>query len=294
MNKANKKSSQKRHTVRNILLWLLVAFLIYILIGLLPGIDVSKYKYESNKVPEAFDGFKILQISDLHCKEFGTDQAKLLKKIEAQKPDIIVLSGDMIDGYHDSIEPSVTFLMKLSKLEIPVFFVNGNHETDKSGFKKKFDEACEKYGVNVINDMKIELTRENETINLYGFDWCVPAKYADMPTENKKFVLPFEMPDTSALNILINHNASVFPYIADIGFDLILAGHLHGGIIRLPFIGGLVNNNHSFGCKYEAGYDTIGTSTQITSRGMGDAIIAVPRFYNRPEIVVVTLKYAEN
>ena len=294
MKKKRKPLTRKQRVLRNILIALLLSGLFFILLGFLPGIDVSRYNYVSPKVPEAFDGFKILQISDLHCKEFGENQSKIIAKIKAQKPDIIVFTGDLIDGYHDSIEPAITLVKALAELGVPIYSVTGNHETDNKRFLKEYTKVCDECGIIPLDDKTTANTKNGESINLCGFEWCVPAKYADMPTENKKYVMPFEKPSADTLNILLNHNASVFPYITDQNFDLILAGHLHGGVIRLPFIGGLLNNSHGFGCKYEAGAETIGTTTQITSRGLGDALIPIPRFYNRPEIVVVTLKHAGN
>lgn len=296
MKKPRKKLTKFQRVLRNILVALLMVILFFIIFGLLPGIDVTRYKYVSNKVPKAFDGFKILQISDLHCKEFGKDQEKLIKKIDAQKPDIIVFTGDLIDDYHDSIEPTLKLIRTLAEKDYIMYRVSGNHEPDKRMFERELDKVCTECGVISLDDKITLLERDGETIRLCGFAWCVPAKYADMPTENKKYVLPYPKPDTDMLNILLNHNASVFPYISDLTFDLVLAGHIHGGIIRLPFVGGLIDNTHgiNFGCKYEAGVATIGTTTQITSRGLGDAIVPVPRFYNRSEIVVVTLKNTDN
>ncbi len=290
--KRKKKLTKFQRILRDILVGLALAILAFILLGFLPGIDVSRYNYVSAKVPKAFDGFKILQISDLHCQKFGTDQEKLIKKIDAQKPDIIVFTGDLIDDYHDSIEPAVKLIRALAEKEYSMYRVSGNHEPDSRSFEAELDRVCTECGVVDLDDKITELEKDGQSVNLCGFAWCVPARYADMPTSNKKYVLPYPQPSTETLNILLNHNASVFPYISDLSFDLILAGHLHGGVIRLPFIGGLINNNHSFGCEYEAGFSTIGGTTQITSRGLGNAIIPIPRFYNRPELVVVTLKYA--
>lgn len=292
MKKAKKNLTRKQRILHNILVSLILIFLIFILLGFLPGIDVSRYQYFSDKVPKAFDDFTILQISDLHCEEFGKDQAKLIKKIDAQKPDIIVFTGDLIDNYHDSIEPTVKLIRALAEKDYVMYRVSGNHEPDRHTFKNELDSVCRECGVTDLDDKTITISKGMQSIRLCGFAWCVPAKYADMPTSNKKYVLPYENPDTDMLNILLNHNASVFPYIADLNFNLILAGHLHGGVIRLPFIGGLIDNSHgiSLGCKYGAGVTTINACTQITSRGLGDAIIPVPRFYNRPELVVVTLK----
>lgn len=268
--------------LKKIALTLITILVLFILLGLNPCIEVTNYTYQSSEIPAAFDNYKICQISDLHCKSFGKNNETLLKKIQAFSPDIVVFTGDIVDENHTDLSSVEALLRGLSKLNIPGFYVTGNHEleTDASKQYEALLSYMAAYGVTNLDDCSITLTKEEESISLTGCKWY------------SKYLINFLSPTTpEGFHILLYHGADFFDLISDYNYDLVLAGHVHGGILRSPFGNiGLLGNSGEFFPKYTAGIyqNPYQTSTMIVSRGLGDSIL--PRFYNRPELVCITLK----
>ena len=256
-------------------------FIIYLIIGLCKnGLQTTHYVYRSSKLPKSFDGYKIVVISDLHQKKFGNHQKELLEQIKKQQPDIIVLTGDLVDHNHQKMESITDFIRGASGIA-PVYFVSGNHECDRrAAYQYEYlRELMNQYGVKELNYDVCEIKKENEVIRLTGIPYC-----------GKRISERLFYADESYFNILLYHCSDAFDVISSFGYDIVLSGHTHGGIIRLPFVGGLLGNNRSFFPKYAGGVFCKNQSTLFSSRGLGDATI--PRFYNPPEIVVITLQCA--
>lgn len=261
-----------------ILISLLAILCIYITIGLQQQLEITNYIYESSKIPEKFDGYKILQISDLHCETFGTSQEDLLASIFSCSPDIIVMTGDIVDEDHDDIS-SVEDLLKGLDFAFPIYYVTGNHELDSNAASQyqQLLDLFSQYQVVDLDDSSSVISIEDSRIYLHG------RKYLS------KYVVDYLQPaDTSVFNILLYHGSDNFDAISNFQYDLVLSGHAHGGIVRLPFLGGVFGNSGNLFPKYDAGMFTVGNSTLISSRGLGKTII--PRFYNNPELVLITLK----
>lgn len=261
-----------------ILLIIILIFGIYIPIGFINNLVTTDYIYTNNKIPKEFDGYKILVISDLHCKNFGKNQDVLISAIENANPDIIVITGDTIDEYHLVLD-SVEDLFKGIQDIAPIFHITGNHELSYSSIAQyeKLQALMDKYNIVDLDNSQKEISIDNSTINIFG------SKYYS------KYVTQFlKTPDISQFNILLYHGSDDFDIISPFGYDLVISGHAHGGVIRLPFIGGVIGNDGEFFPKYTKGMYNSQTSTLLVSRGLGN--IFIPRFYNKPEIVVVTLK----
>lgn len=252
---------------------------IYIVIGFTrTKLVVSEYTIETDKIPEEFDGFKIVQISDLHDKNFGSNQLDLIQKVKDQKPDIIILTGDIVDKKNDDPEPVKDMLAGISQIA-PVYFVTGNHELDMDSVNQyaTMKEEFKTYDVTNLDDSYVEIKRGSSKIMLYGMQY----RMYDMESFIQK-----TNPDT--FNILMYHSSEAFSTIKGHGYDLVFSGHTHGGIIRLPFVGGVIGNSGSLFPKYSSGVYDESQSKLVSSRGLGDT--KLKRFYNPPEIVSVTLK----
>ena len=263
-------------TRKSITLLCLGLFFFYIIIGFYNPLVVTNYTYTSSKIPESFDGYRILQISDFHCQDFGAQESDLIKAIRDANPDIIVFTGDSIDDEHP-IDNYAHLLEGIHDLA-PLYYINGNHEYDKLAPLAESLTLHEKYDVVDLNDASVILTRENDSILLSGLDF---RKTMQNLRNNIAYA------NTSYFNILLYHGTDKFDGIAPYNYDLVLSGHTHGGIIRLPFIGGIITNQKELFPKYDSGIFTVGHSTMISSRGLGDATI--PRFRNPRELVCITL-----
>lgn len=247
---------------------------LFIIIGFINPLSITRYNYTSQKLPSSFDGYKILQLSDFHCKSFGKDESKLISKIHACQPDIILFTGDMVDEDH-SIH-NFELLVKGIYDIAPIYAVTGNHDTTDSQIYTQMMSICEKYNIHFLDSTSAVISSGNNTITLCGTNYT--SWYGDC----------MNAPDAS-FNILLYHDSNAFPTTSTLGYQIIFSGHSHGGILRLPFIGGLISNNHSLFPTYDGGVFESETTDTImySSRGLGDS--KLPRFYNSPELVLVTL-----
>lgn len=248
----------------------------YILVGFYNPLVVTEYSYTSSKIPASFDGFRIIHISDFHCKDFGYQESDLIQAIRDTNPDIIVFTGDSIDDEH-TIDNYASLLEGILDIA-PIYYINGNHEYDEYAPLRESLELHEKYGVVDMNDNSVIITRDNDSILLTGLDFRKTMQHLRND---------IDYANTSYFNILLYHGTDKFDGIAPYNYDLVLSGHTHGGLICLPFIGGIITNQKELFPKYDSGIFTVGHSTMISSRGLGDA--AVPRFYNPREVVCITL-----
>lgn len=250
-------------------------------------LSVTKYTVSSDKIPISFDGYKIVQLTDLHCARFGENQQELVEQIAVLSPDLIVFTGDMIDQYLLDFDPIEELCSALSEKYL-VLAIWGNHEKalSYSDFEK-MKKLYRQYNIEILYGDTAYIERGGSCIAISGADdpACWNDDAVDFVNENGIGVYPAE----GLYNILLYHRANIFPALTDLGFDLILAGHMHGGQIRIPLAGGLISPTMQWFPKYTAGrYDENGTK-MIVGRGLGNAI-KVPRVFNPPEIVSITLK----
>lgn len=252
------------------------------------SIQVSEHEYRSQSVPEAFDGFTIAQISDLHNKNFGYFQDKLIAKLDAIDPDIIVITGDLIDRRHYDLEIALDLVSEAVKIA-PVYYVTGNHEAWSDQFETTKTWLIEK-GAIFMDDRDLELKRGDASIKLCGVsdpDFLTTGyEQGNDVTEITKQLATWKGDDS--FNILLTHRPELFDLYVENNLDLVFAGHAHGGQVRIPFVGGFVAPDQGFMPKYTSGpYKEEGT-TMYVCRGLGNSLVPV-RINNRPEIVVVKL-----
>lgn len=245
--------------------------------------------YSSSKIPLEFNNFTIAQISDLHNKRFGFKQSRLLKKLDTASPDIILVTGDLIDRRKYNLDAAMVFIKGALRIA-PVYYVSGNHEA-WSGQYSEIKENLQEAGVIVLDDAKTELARGDSSIIISGVsdpDFLTSSYIEGTDTSSMEEVLK-KWSDIDEFKILLSHRPELFNLYVENNMDLIFTGHAHGGQFRIPFIGGLVAPDQGLFPKYTSGSYIKNNSTMYVSRGLGNSIIPV-RIFNRPEIVVVTLK----
>ena len=248
-------------------------------------LEISRYEVNSKKLPESFDGFKIVQLSDLHGAEFGEDGMELVEKVKELEPDIIALTGDFVTDEGD-LAAVKKLAGRLTEL-CPVYFVSGNHEFG-SGLAIKVRNILERAGVKYLSNEYLTISRGEDGILLGGVE--DPLAYADMLSPDE---LAQKMNDAApdAFKILLGHRNYWMTEYPELPVDLIFCGHAHGGLIRIPGVGGLIGTDRRLFPDFDAGEYNNGRYTLIVSRGLGNSV-PIPRVFNRPEIVCVELSSA--
>ncbi|GAA0178568.1 metallophosphoesterase [Clostridium sediminicola] len=252
-------------------------------------IKVNRMEIENEEIPKAFNEYKIVQLSDLHSKLFGKEQKRLVKKVLKEEPDIIVFTGDLIDSKNYNEENSLILMEKLIEAS-PVYYVTGNHEK----WSGKFDDLEEKLialGVKVLRNESIDIFHNENRIALTGIDDpdFQNNSYNINDTEIEGWDTFIDGLEENKFNILLSHRPELFSNYDIIKFNLVFSGHAHGGQVRLPFIGGVVAPNQGFFPEYLSGIYKGQNTLMVVNRGLGNSIIP-QRLFNRPEIIVVTLK----
>jgi predicted MPP superfamily phosphohydrolase len=251
------------------------------------GLMVTHYPYFSSKIPKGFDGYRIVQLSDLHNKLFGRNQSPLLNRIALLHPDVIVITGDLI---HRTPMTNAILLVRRAMEIAPVYYVPGNHEGRYPHTYAKLTNILKRIGVVLLENQSVVLTSKTDRITLSGvqdprfihtdnssrwelFDYILSALADECETE---------------FQVLLSHRPEKLECYAYYGFDLVLTGHAHGGQFRIPGIGGVLSPSQGFFPPYAEGKLRRGETTEIISRGLGNSDFPL-RLGNRPEIVLVTL-----
>ena len=248
-----------------------------------------RFQFSSDRLPASFSGFRIAHVSDLHNSEFGEENATLLQMLSECQPDIIVITGDLIDAQHTDIKVAISFTQESVKIA-PTYYVTGNHEASSSEYDT-LKTGLKDAGVTVLEDEIVYLERNGEAIALLGLDDPNFTIKGDMFGEVPAMVstkLKKMLEQDNGYTVLLSHRPELFETYVTCGVDLVLSGHAHGGQFRLPFIGGLIAPDQGLLPRYDAGLFTDGNANMIVSRGLGNSIIPI-RFNNRPEIVLIEL-----
>lgn len=257
--------------------------------GLDNRLETTHYTITSDKIPAEFDGFRIIQISDLHASAVPG----LVEEVKNESPDIIVLTGDLV---HDrgSYEPG-TILAKKLALMSKVFFVTGNHDLKRADYRK-FQEALDKTTTVTLHNQSVAIKRNGKKITLSGIEDPFSETGANVTENILNSVNKIEKTDN--YHIVLFHRANHMDLLCNKGFDLIISGHMHGGQVRLPNGRGVCTPRSSWGSgspmlfpKYFAGHYKKDGTDMIVSRGIGNPMI-IPRLFNRPELTVIILKSA--
>lgn len=281
------KKLSKRPLV--LLLSIIVVFLIIWTIWGNTALMVNTTTISSSRIPASFSGFRIAHVSDLHNAEFGENNAKLLKLLSGSEPDIIVITGDLVDAQHTNITTALDFATEAIRIA-PTYYVTGNHEASLSQYSM-LKAGLEAAGVVVLEDEAVQLECNGEVVTLIGLSDPNFTIRGDMFGEVPVMVstkLKSLMGDENDYTILLSHRPELFNSYVACDVDLVFSGHAHGGQFRLPLIGGLIAPNQGLFPKYDAGIFLDQNTHIVVSRGLGNSVIPF-RFNNRPEIVLVEL-----
>ena len=253
------------------------------------ALELNKHAIKSYKLPSEFDGFMIAQISDLHNAEIGEDNEKLLSMIKEANPDIVAITGDMIDSRRMDIQVALDFAREAVKIA-PCYYVNGNHELRVLEYEE-LKEGLEDLGVIILENAKATITKEDESLTIIGLsDPSLESGY--IYTEEGEVLnlyLNKLSKEDDNYKILLSHRPEYFDLYCEAGIDIVLSGHAHGGQIRLPFVGGIIAPHQGFFPKYDGGLYEKDETNMIVSRGIGNSLFPL-RFNNRPEVVLIELQ----
>ena len=250
------------------------------------GLGVTRLEIGLEGLPEGFDGFRIVQLSDLHGSRFGEGNARLIEKVRAEEPELIALTGDFLDeGKTERELPELEALVRELAAIAPVYFVSGNHDW-ASGEAYTLFETLEAAGAVCLRNEYLRLERGGDSIVLAGVD--DPNGPAEM-AEPDEFVAQLRKEAPEDFVLLLAHRAYWAEKYPELDVDLILCGHTHGGVVRLPFVGGLAASNMGLFPEYDAGLFELPGYTLFISRGLGNSV-PLPRFLNTPELVSITLR----
>lgn len=246
------------------------------------------YVIRDSRVPEAFDGFTIAQVSDLHNTEFGSGNGELLELLRQAQPDIIVITGDLIDYHRTDIPLALEFVRQAVTIA-PCYYVTGNHDPNIGIDKYRvLESGLLAAGVHVLNDERYYLVRDAQTLTIAGIGDPV---YSDLVGGIGNAMFPpgiQELTEAGDYTVLLCHRPEFLERYAMADVELVLTGHAHGGQIRLPLLGGLWAPNQGALPEYTSGLYTMDDTTMVVSRGLGNSLFPL-RVNNPPEVVLVEL-----
>jgi predicted MPP superfamily phosphohydrolase len=251
------------------------------------ALELNTYILTSDALPSEFDGFRIAHVSDLHNAEMGSDNQKLIDILRDAEPDIIAITGDLIDSRNTNTEMALLFAKQAMEIA-PCYYVSGNHEARASEYSQLKDTLSE-LGVIVLDNKRIEIGMGDKSILIIGVD--DPSFQSSLTDSYKKTVddeLSRLITDDGRYTVLLSHRPELFELYADKDIKLALCGHAHGGQFRLPFVGGLFAPGQGLFPEYDSGLYEKGNTDMIVSRGIGNSIMPI-RINNPPEVILTEL-----
>ena len=251
------------------------------------AVMVHTISVTDQRLPQEFEGFRIAQISDLHNEVFGSGNGELLTLLAGTRPDIIVITGDLIDSRRTDVSAALEFVRGAVEIA-PAYYVAGNHESRLPEEFWMLERCMENLGVSVLRGERTLLTREGAAIALIGVD---DPTFQDKNSANWPGIVEEELGrlrEEGLYSILLIHRPELLETYARAGMNLVFSGHAHGGQVRIPFVGGVIAPNQGFFPQYDGGLYTMGDTQLVVSRGLGNSLCPL-RVNNRPEIVLAEL-----
>ena len=249
------------------------------------NIQVNELTVKSENLPDDFSGYKIAHISDLHNTEFDNHNNRLLTLIKYSCPDIIVITGDIVDSRKTDVQIARDFINKASKIA-PVYYVTGNHEA-RVNEENRIDNVALDENITILHNEDVLIQKGESEIQIIGVDDpdYVSVTYSEdyMNYELEKYS------NDKHFKILLSHRPELFDAYVSNNIDIIFSGHAHGGQFRLPFVGGIIAPHQGLFPKYDSGLYTENNTNMVVSRGIGNSIFPF-RINNPPEIIIVTLE----
>ena len=286
----------RMRVVRSVLMSVAVLFLLLLAdIFIETNIPIVKtVVLESSKIPSG-SSLKILQISDLHGKEFGRDNALLLNRVKSSNADMIVITGDLIDAKSHSYEGVYSLIEKLARINPAIYFVSGNHEH----WNPKSDEligSISSLGVGILNGTSVRFKKGDQEYNVCGIDFLYVNKGGEARYYGGRNGLekPFRGIDTRKYTVFLSHSPKIVEQYKKVPADLVLSGHTHGGQVRLPLVGSAVRLDPGFFSKFDRGLFDLGSGTMMyVDSGVGTSIIPV-RLFCRSQISLIEIRGGDN
>ena len=281
-------AKKKKCIILSVVVVILIALVIWIAWGN-TALELNTYAVTSSRLTKNFDGYRIAHVSDLHNAEMGENNEKLLTMLREADPDMIAITGDLIDSRNTDVEIALQFVQEAMKIA-PCYYVSGNHEARVNEYEE-MKTGLISAGVIILEDAQTEISIEGETITLIGIN--DPSFQTDYLFGDAETVMSSKLSelhtDGDGFTILLSHRPELFDTYTDHDIDLVLSGHAHGGQFRLPFIGGVVAPNQGLFPEYDAGIYTEGNTSMLVSRGVGNSILPF-RINNRPEVILIELQ----
>ena len=279
------------------------ALVIFVFVGITiyqnSTIKVTKYDVKNSKIPKSFNDFKIVQLSDIHNDYYGDKLTDLIDKVKKEEPNIIVITGDLVDAQRYNVENTLDFIDAIKDIA-PIYFIYGKHDICIEGdsYYTRMVEDLENRGVIFLNIKEDKITIGDDSINIIGIQdpsvvYAI-EKFAYLETSEEKTRAMIEevlneVDTENNFTIMLAHRPEYFEVYTNYNIDLVLTGHAHGGQFRIPFIGGLYAPNQGLFPKYTSGVHSSNNTEMIISRGLGNSRFPI-RVFNTPEIVSITLK----
>jgi predicted MPP superfamily phosphohydrolase len=249
------------------------------------SVSATLYEIKDEDIPRGFDGMKIAQVSDFHNTKSRRLTNKLIKLLNEQDPDLIAITGDLVDCRRTDVDVALKFVDEITKIA-PVYYVSGNHEANTDFYVRLID-GLQQRGVIILSNRTEILTKDDEELNLIGIN--DPLQLRGLTdSERIKTALEEARYNNKNYSILLAHRPEQFNAYVEKDMDLVLTGHAHGGQIRFPFIKAIYAPTQGFWPKYSEGLYRDKNTTMIVSRGIGNSAFPF-RINNRPELVIVTL-----
>ena len=280
---------QKKKAVFLLIIFVTLAGILYWIVWADKALMITEIHIADSGLPKEFSGFRIAQISDLHNAEFGEGNEKLLRMLEECSPDIIAVTGDLIDSQETAA--AISFLKSAVKLA-PVYFVTGNHEARVYDTYMELETEMERLGIHVLHNEAVYIEQGDAAIQLIGMDDPSFARSNAPGLSNEEFICKNlgRLKDEDVFSVLLAHRPELIDSYS--GAELVFSGHAHGGQFRLPFLGGLAAPGQGFFPEYDSGLYEKGDTHMVVSRGLGNSVIPF-RLNNRPEIVLAILSSGE-
>ena len=274
-----KKDKIKKGKKRLFLITLTISLVVFFIAAFYNAKEITYYSIESEKINAGNESIIIALIADYHCTNYGKNQHRLVESIKSGNPDLIVFAGDSFHHYGNRSN-GYTLISECSKIA-PVYFVAGNHELRSPDYSELIGQVREN-GAVVLEDDFAELEINGNPIIIAG-------GYNPNDFKNKSLD---EVNELEGYKIMLNHFPENYEIVQDFGFDLMLAGHAHGGQVRLPFLlpDGIYSPGEGKIPRYTGGSYAINENfTLIVSRGLSKRYSAMFRVFNRPELVFITV-----
>ncbi len=272
--------------------WILLILALIAAVIIIDGntrIVTEEFTLGDARLPESLEGLRIVHLSDVHAATFGKNNDKPIAAIREAKPDIICVTGDLVDGERSEQEPWVReFIPAIVKIA-PVYYVSGNHEW-AAGWARELFSILREYGVTVLRNEFVTYGRGDDYIVIAGVDDPNGLRDQKPPA---KVVEEINEAHPGKYVLMLAHRDTELDMWSELGVDAVLCGHAHGGLVRLPFTDGLVAPGQGLFPTWTAGIYEQGGTQMLVSRGIGGTAagpIPLPRIFNNPEVVAVTLQ----